>query len=193
MHLSHCSILQINRYATQCQNRDNRSTYARSTQWKPVNHHEMRAFLGLVMAMGIVKKPSIESYWETPGITGTEHFRDVMPRNRFQSILRYLPCSDNETAIPRGQAGYDPLHKISLVVDFFYEVYEKNYRLDIYKKRTYMHEHSYTKFKIINRILWFASSYNYHEAQNLTVMDGALSYLLDLKKHLNPSFILLSV
>jgi hypothetical protein len=53
-----------------------------------------------------------------------------MPRNRFQSILRYLHCSDNETAIPRGQAGYDPLHKISPVVDFFNEVFEKKYRLD---------------------------------------------------------------
>jgi hypothetical protein len=49
----------------------------------------MRAFLGLVMAMGIVKKPSIESYWETSGITETENFRDAMPRNRFQSIIRY--------------------------------------------------------------------------------------------------------
>jgi hypothetical protein len=60
------------------------------TQWKPVNNQEMRAFLRLVMAMGIVKKPSIESYWETSGITETENFRDVMPRNRFQSILRHL-------------------------------------------------------------------------------------------------------
>jgi hypothetical protein len=55
-----------------------------------VNNQEMRAFLGLVMAMGIVKKPSIESYWETSGITETENFRDVIPRNRFQSILRHL-------------------------------------------------------------------------------------------------------
>ena len=94
-----------------------------------MNHQEMRAFLGLVMAMGIVKKPSIESYWETSGITETENFRDVMPRNRFQSI-RYLHCNDNETAIPRRQAGYDPLHKISPVVDFFNEAFKKNYRLD---------------------------------------------------------------
>lgn len=106
----------------------------------------MRAFLGLVMAMGIVKKPSIESYWETSGITETEHFRDVMPRNRFQSILRYLHCSDNETAIPRGQAGYDPLHKISPVVDFFNEVFEKNYRLDTYRKR----EHTFMSIHTLN-------------------------------------------
>ena len=94
-----------------------------------MNHQEMRAFLSFVMAMVIVKT-SIESYWETSGITEPEHFRDVMPRNRFQSILRYLHCSDNETSIQRGQAGYDSLHKISPVVDFFNEVFEKIYRLD---------------------------------------------------------------
>jgi hypothetical protein len=64
---------------------------------QPVNHHEMRAFLGLVMATGIVKKPSIESYWETSGITETENFRDVMPRNRFQ-FIRYLHCSGMSSA-----------------------------------------------------------------------------------------------
>jgi hypothetical protein len=58
------------------------------------------------------RKTSIESYWETSGITETEHFRDVMPRNRFQSIVRYLHCSDNETAIPRGQVGYDQTNKV---------------------------------------------------------------------------------
>jgi hypothetical protein len=38
----------------------------------------MRAFLGLVMAMGIVKKPSIESYWETSGKKSTT--RDILCR-----------------------------------------------------------------------------------------------------------------
>ena len=111
-----------------------------------MNNQEMRAFLGLVMAMGIVKKPSIESYWETSGITETENFRDAMPRNRFQSIIRYLHCSDNQTVIPRGQAGYDPLHKISPVVDFFNEVFEKHYRLDTYRKR----EHTFMSIHTLN-------------------------------------------
>jgi hypothetical protein len=34
--LCHCSILQINRYPNQCQNRQHRSTHARLTQWKLV-------------------------------------------------------------------------------------------------------------------------------------------------------------
>jgi hypothetical protein len=43
--------------------------------------------------------------------------------------MRNTPLS-----IPRGQAGYYPLHKISLVVDFFNEV-EKNYRLDTFNRK----------------------------------------------------------
>ncbi|CAG2243155.1 unnamed protein product [Mytilus edulis] len=93
-----------------------------------VSYAEMRAFIGLVLAMGIVKKSSIESYWEASGISETPNFRDVMSRNRFQAILRYLHCSDNTTAVPRGQPGYDPLHKINPVVEFFNEVFELNYR-----------------------------------------------------------------
>ncbi|VDI00918.1 Hypothetical predicted protein [Mytilus galloprovincialis] len=120
---------ETNRYANQCQTTENPTRHARSNEWSPVSYAEMRAFIGLVLAMGIVKKTSIESYWEASGISETPNFRDVMSRNRFQAILRYLHCSDNTTAVPRGQPGYDPLHKINPVVEFFNEVFELNYRL----------------------------------------------------------------
>ncbi|XP_071136368.1 piggyBac transposable element-derived protein 4-like [Mytilus edulis] len=119
---------ETNRYANQCQTTENPTRHARSNEWSPVSYAEMRAFIGLVLAMGIVKKTSIESYWEASGISETPNFRDVMSRNRFQAILRYLHCSDNTTAVPRGQPGYDPLHKINPVVEFFNEVFELNYR-----------------------------------------------------------------
>ncbi|CAG2200909.1 unnamed protein product [Mytilus edulis] len=120
---------ETNRYANQCQTTENPTRHARSNEWSPVSYAEMRAFIGLVLAMGIVKKSSIESYWEASGISETPNFRDVMSRNRFQAILRYLHCSNNTTAVPRGQPGYDPLHKINPVVEFFNEVFELNYRL----------------------------------------------------------------
>ncbi|CAG2240579.1 VLDLR [Mytilus edulis] len=119
---------ETNRYANQCQTTENPTRHARSNEWSPVRYAEMRAFIGLVLAMGIVKKSSIESYWEASGISETPNFRDVMSRNRFQAILRYLHCNDNTTAVPRGQPGYDPLHKINPVVEFFNEVFELNYR-----------------------------------------------------------------
>ncbi|CAG2210332.1 unnamed protein product [Mytilus edulis] len=123
------SVVDKETYANQCQTTENPTRHARSNEWSPVSYAEMRAFIGLVLAMGIVKKTSIESYWEASGISETPNFRDVMSRNRFQAILRYLHCSDNTTAVPRGQPGYDPLHKINPVVEFFNEVFELNYRL----------------------------------------------------------------
>ena len=57
-----------------------------------------------------------------------------------------LEIGSSQTAIPRGQAGYDPLHKISPVVDFFNEVFEKNYRLDTYRKR----EHTFMSIHTLN-------------------------------------------
>ncbi|CAG2258088.1 unnamed protein product [Mytilus edulis] len=76
-------------YANQCQTTENPTRHARSNEWSPVSYAEMRAFIGLVLAMGIVKKTSIESYWEASGISETPNFRDVMSRNRFQAILRH--------------------------------------------------------------------------------------------------------
>ena len=78
--------------------------------------------------MGIVRKPTIVSYWETTGLSETPKFRDIMSRNRFQAILRYLHCNDNATAVPRGSPGYDSLHKISPVIDFFNETFDNNYK-----------------------------------------------------------------
>ncbi|CAC5400023.1 unnamed protein product [Mytilus coruscus] len=94
---------ETNRYANQCQTTENPTRHARSNEWSPVSYAEMRAFIGLVLAMGIVKKTSIESYWEASA-TIQQQFQEV---------------SQDTT----------PLHKINPVVEFFNEVFELNYRL----------------------------------------------------------------
>ena len=43
---------------------------------------------------------------------GVDAIKNVMSRQRFENIGRYLHVSDNATAIPRGQAGHDALHKV---------------------------------------------------------------------------------
>ncbi|CAC5396271.1 Glutathione S-transferase Mu 1,Glutathione S-transferase Mu 5,Glutathione S-transferase Mu 2,Glutathione S-transferase [Mytilus coruscus] len=106
------SVVDKETYANQCQTTENPTRHARSNEWSPVSYVEMRAFIGLVLAMGIVKKTSIESYWEASGISETPNFRD----------RQYNSSS-------KRSAGYDPLHKINPVVVFFNEVFELNYRL----------------------------------------------------------------
>ncbi|XP_048251460.1 uncharacterized protein LOC125379251 [Haliotis rufescens] len=80
----------------------------------------MRAFLGLFLAMGVIKKPTIASYWnegDKNWLVSTPSFRGIMPRNRFQVIMRFLHCNDISVAVPRGQPDHDPLHKIRPVLD----------------------------------------------------------------------------
>ncbi|XP_052085148.1 piggyBac transposable element-derived protein 4-like [Mytilus californianus] len=53
-----------------------------------------------------------------------------MSRNRFQAIIQFLHCNNNETAVPHDQPGYDPLHKISPVIDILNQTFAENYRLN---------------------------------------------------------------
>ncbi|XP_048251453.1 uncharacterized protein LOC125379246 [Haliotis rufescens] len=65
--------------------------------------------------MGVVKKPTIASYWnegDNNWLASTPSFGGIMPRNRFKVIMRFLHCKDNSVAVPRGQPDHDPLHNI---------------------------------------------------------------------------------
>ena len=63
--------------------------------WTPVNNEEMRKFLGLVIIMGIVQKPTVHSYWSTEPIINMPIFSKIMSRNRFDQILKYIRFSDS--------------------------------------------------------------------------------------------------
>ena len=58
---------------------------------------ELKTWLGLMLAMGIVQKNGrLGEYWSTHWLTQTPGFNDTMPKNRFLQILRYLHFVDNE-------------------------------------------------------------------------------------------------
>ena len=73
----------------------------------------MKAFIGIIIFMGIIKLPRLELYWsnqyngiESPGIAR------VMPLVRFEQLFRCFHLSNNETQIPYGQPGHDKLFKV---------------------------------------------------------------------------------
>jgi len=47
----------------------------------------MKKFIGLLLAMGIVKKPNTEVYWSTDPVLSTPLFNKTMPRDRFELLL----------------------------------------------------------------------------------------------------------
>ncbi|XP_047132711.1 piggyBac transposable element-derived protein 3-like isoform X1 [Hydra vulgaris] len=58
-----------------------------------VTSNEIESFIGVYFRMGLVKLPSVRSYWET--FMNYDGVSLVLSRNRFLSILRYLHFVDN--------------------------------------------------------------------------------------------------
>ena len=80
----------------------------------------MLTFLGLLMLMGIVYKPRLTMYWSRDNIMATPIFNQVMRRDRFLLLLRFLHFADNSqynTADP----DRDKLYKLRNVINMIKE------------------------------------------------------------------------
>ena len=73
-----------------------------------VTANEIRIFLGILLLSGYHQLPHIADYWSTQPDLGVSAMYNVMPRNRFTEIKRYLHLADNQNL----QAG-DKFSKIS--------------------------------------------------------------------------------
>lgn len=110
--------------------------HSRFNHWVDTSVEEIKAYVGLEIAMGLCQKNSIEDYWETFHLTHTP-FTDVMPRNRFELISSFLHFSDNSIDRPeRGHDNYDALWKIRPLIDICEPTYlavytpERNIAID---------------------------------------------------------------
>ncbi len=123
-------LIETNRYANQQRqlNHDN-------SPWNPVSKEEIKAFIGLVIAMGIVSLPSINDYWSTEPMHCHSWFRLVMPRDRFRQILRYIHVVDYTTAPSCSDPQRDKLWKVRPLINCLEkvskELYSPNKQLSI--------------------------------------------------------------
>ena len=69
-------LQQTNLYAEQT-----RANEHNTCPWTPVSYEELMAFIGLVIAMGVISLPSYQDYWSKDPITAHYWFRRVMSRN----------------------------------------------------------------------------------------------------------------
>ena len=100
-------IRETNRYACQllqARNKDVRS-------WKEVSLEELKAFLGLLIAMSIHRLPSLRDYWSSDWVLGVPEFAKVMPRNRFLELWNNLHLCDNSKMPQWGEPNFDKLFK----------------------------------------------------------------------------------
>jgi hypothetical protein len=57
----------------------------------------MKAFLGLIIKMGLMSLPDIKHYWSSEWITQIKCFGDVMSRDRFQQIFWMMHVGNDTT------------------------------------------------------------------------------------------------
>ncbi|CAK9821241.1 PiggyBac transposable element-derived protein 4 [Anthophora retusa] len=94
----------------------------RLDKWIPTNKSEIKKLFGLLIWMGLVKLPEINLYWSKDPIFAQNFPPSVMPRNRFEILLRMLHFVNNENANPE-----DRLTKMRPIIDKLKENFAKYY------------------------------------------------------------------
>jgi len=105
-------VRETNRYGETKVNADNLKQHSCMKKWQPTTLDEMKVFIALVIAMGLVQKSELQQYWSNSDVHGTPFFGKYMSRDRFLLILSNFHLADNTRQVPRGQVGFDPLFKI---------------------------------------------------------------------------------
>ena len=122
-------VEETNRYASACLG-------DRSETWTAVTADELCAYMGFMILMGLVKLPSLRDYWKKDRVFHYPPIADLISRDRFLAIHRYLHFTNNETLSTPGSHDYDKLGKIRPIItaisERFAAIYEpgKNISID---------------------------------------------------------------
>ena len=76
---------------------------------------DIKAFLAMIIAMGLVNQENIQDYWSTDEVLSTPFFPQLMSRDKFLNILTFFHLCDNDNYVARGHAGYNPVNKLGAV------------------------------------------------------------------------------
>ena len=117
--------------------------------WEDVSAEEMQSFVGIQLAMGIVRLPSMHDYWSTNPILSAPGIVKGMGRNRFRSILSHLHLNDNSRMPGRTDPGYDKLYKVRSLLEKIrlnsQASYQPHQQLAVYEAMILFKGHSMTK------------------------------------------------
>ena len=84
---------QTNKYARgTIGERDRLPQNSRFRSWPQdgVTPGEMKAFLAMIIAMGLVNQENIQDYWSTDEVLSTPFFPQIMSRDKFMNILSFF-------------------------------------------------------------------------------------------------------
>ena len=85
-------VIQTNLYAHQ----NNLRPHSLVHQWKATDRAEILTLLAVVILMGVIHKPRFAMYWSTDSLISTPIFSQIISRDRFCILVRFLHFADNK-------------------------------------------------------------------------------------------------
>ncbi|KAL8597809.1 hypothetical protein ACOMHN_004924 [Nucella lapillus] len=96
-------------------------------RFQPTTVDEIRAYIGLQMFMNVVPVPQRTFYWKEGSPFYNNWVASIMSKNRFEQLAKYFHLADSTKAVPRGQAGYDPLYKVRPLISLTQESFSSQF------------------------------------------------------------------
>jgi len=97
----------------------NRQAQRYKTQWTKTDSIEIKKFLAIVMYTGMISYPKLSDYWSHQPFFQNSFVPKIMPRNRFQELLRFFHVSNNDINPT------DRLGKIQPLIDILVNLFKQ--------------------------------------------------------------------
>lgn len=82
---------------------------SKRVHWNPVSSNEIKAFVAVVINMGIIRKPYLLSYWSNIASQSTPWFKQMFSIQRFLNILRFFHLADEGNKDFNKNLKFEPL------------------------------------------------------------------------------------
>lgn len=119
-------VKETNRNATQFFASHAVSANSRIKKWKPTTVLEIKAFIAVLLEMGITRRPTVYSYW-TKNSRYIQWFGKMFSRDRFQLILKFFHLVDNSLLFEPSHPNYDPCGRFDVLVKHANTVFQRHY------------------------------------------------------------------
>lgn len=107
----------------------NTNAYARfmfSLNWTPTDEKEIRAYLGVIIMMGLHPLSDVELYWSSDPFYHNPIISSIMTCRRFKKITENIHLSDRATELQQTETGFDKLSKIRPIMDILNQSFKNN-------------------------------------------------------------------
>lgn len=105
----------------------NRYAQSKPSHQEDTNEAEMKAFIGITLAMAIHKLPQLRNYWSEHWVLGVPQYRQIFPRNRYCYLFSNIHLVDNAQCLPRDDPLHDRLFKVRPLISKLNETFGEHY------------------------------------------------------------------